>query len=338
MKKLGSFIFYALFSICMLSCTNEIVTDNVGSSLNQEDVNKAFLASVDSLNLAFDSISTNSRANELNNADFLKPYVNNSTSVVLADAAGAIAGKIWGPKVGALIGSTTGNPWGTIAGGLIGRRYGSAIFSTVCSFVAERCSASSNDDKGLKITEAPTVFVPNQKEFLTLEDSLGYLHNQVMFIMSNNNKSYKLSNNAINYNLIYDDCVENLKQLGYYDSQLSSDSEFRHYVTSRAESIAKLTKSCYWGRVSANEMLDCCNYIVKQIPGNNTQETDICFDVVKKVIVANRRKSIEDMRNYATELSKLIQDSRLSSSTKDNVSTAATITLNSSICWKHLEK
>ena len=114
--------------------------------------------------------------------------------------------------------------------------------------------------------------------------------------MSNNNKSYKLSNNAINYNLIYDDCVENLKQLGYYDSQLSSDSEFRHYVTSRAESIAELTKSCYWGRVSANEMLDCCNFIVKQIPGDNTQETDICFDVVKKVIVANRRKSIEDMR------------------------------------------
>ena len=184
MKKLGSFIFYALFSICMLSCTNEIVTDNVSYSLNQEDVNKAFLASVDSLNLAFDSISTNSRANELNNADFLKPYVNNSTSVVFADAAGAIAGKIWGPKVGALIGSTTGNPWGTIAGGLIGRRYGSAIFSTVCSFVAERFSASSNDDKGLKITEVPTVFVPNQKEFLTLEDSLGYLHKSCLITIN----------------------------------------------------------------------------------------------------------------------------------------------------------
>ena len=46
MKKLGSFIFYALFSICMLSCTNEIVTDNVSSSLNQEDVNITLNSSI----------------------------------------------------------------------------------------------------------------------------------------------------------------------------------------------------------------------------------------------------------------------------------------------------
>lgn len=311
------------------SCSNDIINDDVVES--RSSVENKFLASVDSLNDVYLK-TANTRAT-LSQSYLVKPIEKNPVSVVAADAVGAIAGKVWGPRVGMAIGSVTGNPWGTIAGGLLGRRYGSAIFSSVFSFVAEKYNAST----GLATTNTTVkpgfVVVSNNKEYCTIDDSLGYIHNQVMSTLSNNKKNYWLPNNELNFNMVYDDCVACLRDLGYYDESLAADVNLKEAVVTKSKAMATLTRSCYLGQISAETMLEKSKKLVDDRLESDKEDTELCFELVKKVVVVNKNMTLAELQRYSSELSNIIQESNCSVTTKTNLNSTANVALNSSICW-----
>lgn len=343
-KKLLSIVILAIFSIAMTSCSQEegYTTDSITKNayLPASYPQKAFWASLDSLNAIYGAAQqgtigttrgtnlTTVRTDEL--TTFKK---NNCIGGKIADQLGKVAGGWCGKWAGGALGSLTGNPALTVFGVWGGRRVGQVAGAIICSYLAQKylCNKSGMSAKIAQLNLDTSIYVNN--------DSMGIVHNKIMNLLTKNDSRYTLPNKGINYELIYTDCINLLKQEGIYNDTIANDRNYRLDLISFCKETAPLVTSCYEGKISGNDLLENGSKSLKQELKVSDKDIEELKRVCSSTINASSSsKSSQNINQYSNALSTVIKNSNeLNVKEKEELSSTASVAINSSIYWNNLQ-
>lgn len=241
--KLSFIFFLFLCSISLSSCSpdSQYATSSPMLNVVQEDsAMNELLDSIDALNAKYPSIQTRGA--------FLSGGL-----VGLADAAGWAAGGAVGRWAGGAAGSI-GGPATAVLGAFVGGRVG----PYVCTFLASGAAnfACSRLSSRATLNEA--------KEFqlvsiISNEDSIGFYHNYMMTELNKNREKY-VSSDSIDYNLIYEDIVKYLYEIGKYDEALKNPI-VKNNIINHVKSICDISEK-YKLNPNSDEFISAqCNYL-----------------------------------------------------------------------------
>ncbi len=338
MKKVLFFVL-AIAAVALTSCSNEEyaeVSENIEKPSAPTYVPPAgyndFLHSLDSLNALYVPAMSRSIIYEL------MTYTVNSVQEALADNAGRIAGGYIGKHVGTAVGSV-GGLGGALGGYVIGQWFGRCSGALLASFAfykmhekqrkgfAGRVKASS------KSTEID-YYLP--KDCISAEDSLGYIHNLVMAKMQERSDIYFDENGTPDYELMYNDCVQILKENGVYDEQTSEDPDFRNEIISYTKEIAELATESFSNQYSIEVYSD---KILKGFESRNIPQEEIAIyaDYATKMAETCVQLEINDKKEYADDLNDIISASDMPQETKSELRATTNMIVNSSICAEKME-
>lgn len=345
MKKLFYYFGVIILLTTICSCANDVTTNSVempnqtlsGYGRN-EDIN-SFMSSIDSLNLSYMQETRTSSTTAEGFNDFQKTYLNNNYSKIIADAGGYVVGRLTGKYIGGALGSLTGNPMGTIGGYILGLKFGGLVMSRLCSYVAYRITdkghyVTKNDIQGL---EKNSFIVKSDINKNSIVDSIGILHNIGMNNMIEKNTKYTLSNNMLDYETMFNDCVNELKETGLYDKDIATNPQFKAEAIRMAQESATIANACYNGNISADEMYNKIIQLAQTFKGVEEEDIKPLIEFGKKVNKTCTSLSPSQLETYTNDLSNVIQGSNASSEFKSEVSSTANIILNSSYYWEKLK-
>lgn len=153
--------------------------------------------------------------------------------------------------------------------------------------------------------------------------------------MEKNDLNYTASGD-FDYSAAYDSCVVVMSQEGDYNVALD-DPSFKEAVINSTKICVENYAKCYNGELTLEETLDSVGEQVVS-KGYDTQES---FELFKNMELkfANILKglNIDQTQHYAGDLNNVIENSSMNASTKQEVKSAADVTVNSSIFWKQEE-
>lgn len=338
-KKVFNFIVFAILCICFTACsTQEMETPTQTASIgttstprNKQD----FWNALDSLNLTYASsatITTRTQLRPVIGGELTTIKINNFTGGKVEDQLGKVAGGWCGKWAGGALGSLSGNPAFTVFGVWAGRRVGQITGAILCSYIAEKylCEKKSLSLKNFaNLNPVGNVYVNN--------DSMGVIHNNIMHKLTQ--QSSKYGNSNADYEEIFKDCINLLKQEGIYNDTIATDTKYRKDIIEYCKEIAPLVASCYEGKISGNYLLDSgANSLQQKF---NVSDEDIAELKKLSTSVTNTsyKKSSNDINRYANSLSTVIKNSKeLNEDEKNNISSLTSIAINSSMYWDNLEK
>lgn len=315
------FAFSLAFGVC--SCSSDYQYDAVesgsvaqleGLSYQDQIALDGLLNSMNELNAKYPSVNTR--------GVFLKDGI-----VGLADAAGYAAGGAIGSWTGAALGSIAG-PWGTIAGHLIGRKVG----PWVCTFLASGaagwiCSKFSTRTETNTDKEFEFMYVISEK------DSIGYFHNQMMAKIKSNQSRYLGLSGTVNYELMYDDIISYLREIGQYDASLE-DPLVKLGIINQIKSLCEISEKYATNPTDVHFVKEQCEYLKY-----NCNLLDSEIKLYKDFSVTLYEKcstlSNDQIMNYSKDLNGVIDCSDVSEPMKENLKKSADLTINSSLCWNN---
>lgn len=335
MKTLLRVVVVFCFIFGCTSCSEE-VSNIPSTSYTKVETSPApvkdFLSSLDSLNTCYNSIWSNTRGNITSkNNDLEKLETNNMLSKKIADYIGGIAGGYGGKWLGTALGATSRNPYVTTMGGWLGKQVGAALGAVVFSFLAKE-ETTTPPSKGTLLNPTNSVIISSNFQ-PTPVDSIGKLHNFVMDKLSSNGAKYKNSNGNIDYDLIYSDCVNYLKDQGVYNDTVANDVDYRNNILTVAKEVENIEKSCYAGNISADMMLDECSALLQQHYGISEEDIADIKSMATSMLSTCSGMENAQIESYSADVSTLIQNSNMSSSKKEEVSTSVNVIINSNIYW-----
>jgi len=340
MKKNAIILSLIFFLGIFTSCSYEETSANFETSEikqgSTEHSIKQFMLSIDSVNSIY-TMPTRADGTVLSKSNFEVLSKNNAYARTIADAAGYFVGKWSGKYIGSAVGGVTGNPVGAITGYLIGRKYGGLIMSKLCSYVAYR--VTNNDayvieNNSYNISKSKNFIVYCKKNDANKTDSIGIYHNAGMGKMIAAGNKYDLVGHRLNYDLMYEDCVINLKEEGVFDDSLAKDSVFKADAIRMAKETAKIAKSCFDGTISANEMYEKETRLIQTFNRIDKDQIATFEEYSRKVSAVCGNMTPEEMESYASDLSRIIQNSSISDDFKSEAASTANIILNSTYYWK----
>ena len=318
-------------SIVTTSCTKEneiLIEPELSSSSVENNHFEQFIASVDSLNLYY---STGNPDIEYINTRGFWSLLGKGSAVVLADAAGGYVGGWVGKIVGGSIGSLTGTPIGTVVGYVGGGKAGSYLGGGISSYIASEYLGNrisvSKIGSDLSISNG----------YNNVEDSIGYIHNQVMKKLINNGNKYILSGGGMDYDKIYNDCVLYYKEYGIYEPEMLTNSQCRNRIIDFAKQTSENTKQLATGDISESQFFMNQEILFKNKCDATDEEIKIYNDFGAKIVKQCGVLSTQEIHEYAAALNSVIKSSELSYKQKETIVLTAQIAVNSSLCWSEKE-
>ena len=174
-------------------------------------------------------------------------------------------------------------------------------------------------------------YIPKRDE-LDTADSIGYVHNKVMEVLSSQTEKY-ISEAGINYDLIYSDCVNLLKEHGISNDTITTDATFKEEVIQNAKEMAGL-QNAVTDEDSYNTFRDSMITQVKGCGAPN-ETVSLFSDYILKVSDVCEKLSDEQQVQYANELFKAIDKSWMTNEQKEEAASSTNVLINSSMYWNH---
>lgn len=267
-----------------------------------------------------------------------KGGVNQERNIALADAAGRLAGGYIGSKIGVYAG-TGFYGGGALAGYFIGRFVGGEIGAALASRAAGKKSEGKKKPSNFAAPVAPSLsdsvayYIPDGA---TLEDSLGYIHNQLMAKMKANEDKY-IVDGEIDYGRLYDRCVEWAAQYGCGNDTLTGDSAFKANLTANVETIANRAEQVFNGEITTEEY-ENGNILQFQQLGISENAVVVFRDYATKVLDTCSNLTVEQQQHYAVELDNALRmATELPDELRSEIKVTTNITINSSLCTSTLK-
>lgn len=261
----------------------------------------------------------------------------------IADQLGSIAGKYGGKWIGGKLfkdpfskkmGKRVGQAVGSLAGGILASTLAN-IFIPVYSTTPTLPSGSISTRPVTPIN-GTIGLVPNKTT--TLADSIGYIHNKIMNKLTSNRKKYFKSNNTINYDLLYTDCVTLLKQEDIYNDTISYDLGYRKNILDFAKETANYSISCYNGEISGNTVLDKGIVLLKKNYNICDEEAQEIEHLSTTITNTANGMSREQAQSYLNDINLLIRKEGLTTTQQEAFTSYATLSISSSQLWDHNKK
>lgn len=324
--------FFAATVWMLSSCSSseeEISNSNV--ILNEQEAYDLFLAQVDSLTLTY---TPQANAQSSQNPAKIKALYSTEKTVVkrLSDAFGRVVGSWMGKVVGASVGTAMANPVVAVGGYVGGRKLGGVVGSIAASYAAGRiydhyASAHSAKRAPAFTSNAVAFYIPENTT--SSEDSLGYIHNQVMAKLAENPERYGRGDN-LDYDLIYDDCVRFAKDLGWEDANITYNNQFRTEIVKKTAEVAQLSKLVEQESITLDAYQDSTAVALKKLEVP-TEAVALYKDFSIKVAKTSNSMSVAGTKQYADELNTIIDRSLLQESAKAEARATVNIVINSSL-------
>lgn len=328
-----------ILCVCISSCTtqdNEAISrsalDATSSVVNKQN----FWHTFDSINTAY----SNTNAMIATRVDS-KPVITGELTTIkqknfiggkVADQLGKVAGGWCGKWAGGALGSLTGNPAITVFGVWSGRRVGQVAGAIVCSYLAEKYLC---EKKGYSLTTF-SILNPIGDIYIN-EDSMGVVHNKILSKLTKQSNKYGTTN--INYDLIYNDCIQLLKEEGIYNDTIATDSVYRKDLIGYCKEVSQLATSCYEGKISGEELLDTGANSLKEEFNVCDEDITELKNMCTSITNTSNKKNCQEMQNYANALSAAIKNANgLNKNEKANISSFVSVAMSSSAYWDNLEK
>ena len=326
----------ALILLVLSACSNnDFQTQQIDSTPSVELYNshelEQFMQSVDSLNACY--VGYRSRG-------FWSSF--NKT---LADKVGGKVGNFAGRWIGGTIGSLTGVPGLTYVGYVGGRYLGEIVGYVAASAAVDamfNCQGYESPTMGslqliCDYCIAPSEYMSINKESRSSNvdfrcDSIGYYHNYVM-VRVNSNKNKYITGNTLNMTLLFDDILDYFGEIGIDLTELANDNDAKTALRNKAKEIATIALQNKIDSGSNARLVEQeCNYMIEecQITDN---ELNIFRNFTVSIAESCCNLSINEIHQYASDLSNVIRTSNLSSEMKQEFAFEAMTTINSSLCW-----
>lgn len=249
----------------------------------------------------------------------------------VADNAGRVVGSYIGRNLGCAVGFL-GSPIASVAGYLIGRKVGSVAGSVLASYGA---SCLFSDTRACTEPDSCNFDYYLPTDASTTMDSIGYYHNLAMTELSKNSAKYYDENGELDYELIYDDCVEILKEHGFDDNGAYQNADLRKEVISYAKEAVAVSADCKDEKISEDEyQLKLADGMRKK--GVPEEEVVVFSDFAVKVVNTTNYLPLEIRKQYADDVNSMIATSSLESSMKEEMRSTTNMIVNSSICCDNL--
>lgn len=346
MKKV---LFLLVFIAMCFSCSNEAVVGqepemNHSSSAYEPDYGYYRLGlSLDSLNMVYKDSAVVTRGGMANY--FL---------VRAADTAGRHAGGAIGSWIGSAVGAAMANPVTAVSGYLGGRMAGRFIGGCAASYIAMRVLENSlvatntfGDGLAVPYPNKDYVMISGGLVIQNPGFSYGKIHNGVMFdVVGNADSLLKRSQvyytgdikvtttiPQLNYDEMYTDCLNSLKENGVYDDTLFNDPSYKKFIIDFSIKAADLVKQCINGEISEDDLFDREALLLSKECKVDSNEVKIFKTFGRDIAKGCGNLSVSQVKNYARDLNNVILASPLPDSLKVEVAGVADIVVNSTICW-----
>lgn len=303
------------------SCTSDeqyAIANSDSYTAKKELAMKNLFDSIDALNEKYPSVQT--RGGWYNFCE--------SGTVGLADAAGWYAGAGIGRWVGGAVGGV-GGPATAVLGSFVGGQVG----PFVCTFLASG-TASLFFSSYVTPTTTPS---SDNDEFhfvgiVTNKDSIGYYHNCMMTELNKNKDRYIYSVGSIDYDLIYDDIIKYLYEIGKYDEALE-DPVVKYNIVSQIRSLCSISEKYRLSSEYEEFINEQCDYLKNKcfLPDEDV-ETYREFGV--KLYSKCSTLSDDQIEDYSKDLNEVIDNSDVPQTMKDDLSLSADLTINSALYWR----
>lgn len=304
-----------ILCVCISSCTTQ---DNEAISRSALDATSSVVNKQNFWH-TFDSINT--------------AYSNTNAMIATrVDSKPVITGELTTIKQKNFIGGKVADQLGKVAGGWCGRRVGQVAGAIVCSYLAEKYLC---EKKGYSLT---TFSILNPiGDIYVNEDSMGVVHNKILSKLTKQSNKYGTTN--INYDLIYNDCIQLLKEEGIYNDTIATDSVYRKDLIGYCKEVSQLATSCYEGKISGEELLDTGANSLKEEFNVCDEDITELKNMCTSITNTSNKKNCQEMQNYANALSAAIKNANgLNKNEKANISSFVSVAMSSSAYWDNLEK
>ncbi len=295
------------------ACNKKDIIMATNSYVSQEDIAmKNLLDSIDALNEKYPSTQ-------------IRGSFWGGCAGALADAVGYSAGSGIGSWIGGLVGSLAG-PAGTIAGVVIGGHVGPYICGALASGAANVLFNPGTNVNSNNGPDYQLVYVVSN------EDSIGYYHNYIMTEL-NKNKDRYYSSDSINYDLMYQDIISFLHDIGRYDEALE-DTVVKRKIVNQIRSICLISEK-YLSNPQSDEFInEQCDFLKNQCHLQDAEVNmyrDFSAKILKKCLTLDNSQ----IECYSQDLNDVISNSNISQAEKEELSLSADLTINSAIYWSN---
>ena len=307
------FLFCSVFIISSCSSEEQGLMSTKDFDISQEDIAmKNLLDSIDVLNEKYPSTQT-------------RGTFFSGGAVGLADAAGWAAGTGIGRWIGGAVGAL-GGPATAVLGTFVGGKAG----PYVCTFLASGaasflCPVSSTRTISNSDAESQFVYIVSN------EDSIGYYHNHMMAEIQKNRGKYYSSVSCVDYDLMYQDIVTYLREIGKYDKALD-DAVVKSCIVNQIKSICLISEK-YQSNPDSDEFLnEQCDYLKTKCLLQDS-EVSLYRDYTTKLYNKCSTINSDQIECYSKDLNTLIVNSDVSQTKKEELSLTADLTINSALYW-----
>lgn len=338
MKKLiffGAMSAAVLFTATFVACnsTEEPMIEDISSTTTLQSADfDIFMASVDSLNNAYFSVSRAAVSEDGSNPTLIKDERWGKQDIVnFADQAGSLIGGTGGAIAGGLAGGTTGGI-ASFGLGYLGSRLGEIVCSHLYSAVAKLVTRCEIVNHGFN---SSITHHENSSEYTYL-DSIGVRHNRLMQRMAQYDKKYRsiTPNNRILLNKFYDDFIKELNATYPEVGGFIISSEEKERILESCSSVLSIGEK-YLNAKGGKKLFieEVSDLMVNKykVPAKNVK-------IFKEfaVSVTNQMDKIDESNidRYAYDLDKVIQESTIDGDEKAAIINMGQIAVNSNICWK----
>ncbi|PWL63353.1 MAG: hypothetical protein DBY35_00595 [Bacteroidales bacterium] len=338
MKKLiffGAISAAVLFTATFVACnsTEEPMIEDISSTTTLQSADfDIFMASVDSLNNAYFSVSRAAVSEDGSNPTLIKDERWSKQDIVnYADQAGSLIGGTLGTAAGYIAGaSTSGLASGVL--GFLGGHLGDIVYSHLYSAVAKLVTRCEIVNPGFN---SSITHHENSSEYTYL-DSIGVRHNRLMQRMAQYDKKYRsiTPNNRILLNKFYDDFIKELNATYPEVGGFIISSEEKERILESCSSVLSIGEK-YLNKKGGKKLFieEVSDLMVKKykVPAKNVK-------IFKEfaVSVTNQMDKIDESNidRYANDLDQVIQESNIDGDEKAAIINMGQIAVNSNICWK----
>lgn len=348
MKKL----FYPLITILLLaSCSAKEDIDVTSSNEGIAEITKVY-DQIDSINavysthIAYSGLQTRLSRKEI--YTWLKSHVREN----VADAAGGIVGGWIGRSVGAAVGSATGNPVAAVGGYIGGRYVGRIAGSVAASYAAHRIFSNeikqddnfedklkngslTKEDIDKLIKSSTDIEIKDIKVDPNDSTSIGYIHNQILLRLLENNERYTNPDGSTNIDLVLEDCAQYAEEIDSTQYDASTLSGQKEILKQQVSVLANEANNLKSDDVSTINIY--YSHIQKKIPGRivgSIQSLDRLSSINTKISPLYNELRQEDLSNYKKDIDNSIENSKLSSDVKSELLISNSIIANSTLLWK----
>lgn len=314
-------VFFSFYSCSTeVEDTNVSIKKNVASTKETKD-NEAFfkfVASMDSINQQFSfHCYPITRGKPVRGSQFVVKYGWKALSAVVDGCASVIGTAATGGFGGLLIG--TAASW----------LYDAHI---------ERINKKLNTRSVTHIADTirfspPTCMAFMDKEHPTIEDSLGYIHNQVLADLDSIDHIYINDNGFINYHELLMDCASSLKKYGVDCRNIMVDMN----LVDKLKNVIQSTVFSFYKYGNDDLTYEGCFSNIQETLtiqfGNSSPSINILQTTQSKLLDVIPELSETEVKDYAAALNVAINNSDLAKGQKKEIKQTCDVTINSKLYW-----